>query len=80
MSASFSMRETLEGGNFTWTSAGPTADGDIGEDDGQEKERECFFFFFSHEDFLHEGLSQPYTLCRLILCVPTGRHIDTLSS
>ncbi|CAN0084223.1 unnamed protein product [Scytosiphon promiscuus] len=30
MSASFSMRETLEGGNFTWTSAGPTADGDIG--------------------------------------------------
>ena len=31
MSASFSMRENLEGGNFTWTSAGPTADGDIGE-------------------------------------------------
>ncbi|CAN0254327.1 unnamed protein product, partial [Ectocarpus fasciculatus] len=29
MSASFSMRETLEGGNFTWTSVGPTADGDI---------------------------------------------------
>lgn len=31
MSASFSMRETLEGRNFTWTSAGPTADGDVGE-------------------------------------------------
>lgn len=31
MSASFSMRETLDGGNFTWTSAGPTADGDIGK-------------------------------------------------
>eukprot|EP00903_Cladosiphon_okamuranus_P011552 g10875.t1 len=30
MSASFSMRETLDGSNFTWTSAGPTADGDIG--------------------------------------------------
>ncbi|CAM9890086.1 unnamed protein product, partial [Laminaria digitata] len=30
MSASFSMRENLEGGNFTWTSAGPTADGDVG--------------------------------------------------
>ncbi|CAM9732422.1 unnamed protein product, partial [Sphacelaria rigidula] len=30
MSASFSLRESLEGGNFTWTSAGPTADGDIG--------------------------------------------------
>lgn len=31
MSASFSMRETLDGSNFTWTSAGPTADGDIGK-------------------------------------------------
>ncbi|CAM9900362.1 unnamed protein product, partial [Hapterophycus canaliculatus] len=36
MSASFSMRETLEGGNFTWTSAGPTADGDIGKAEGLE--------------------------------------------
>lgn len=31
MSASFSLRESLDGRNFTWTSAGPTADGDTGE-------------------------------------------------
>lgn len=31
MSASFSLREELEGGNFTWTSNGPTPHGDIGE-------------------------------------------------
>lgn len=32
MSASFSLRENLQGGNFTWTSAGPTADGDRGKE------------------------------------------------
>ncbi|CAN0223968.1 unnamed protein product [Discosporangium mesarthrocarpum] len=30
MAASYSLREPLKEGNFTWTSAGPSAEGDVG--------------------------------------------------